>query len=216
MNTRVRLSAWAAARSELSSPAVILVPWPLHTERAAWPAKPRASSLTPTNSSTAAAWRAPLRPRRPSPSTPASASAAPAPPAPPTKPSRPIWAATPTPSRSGAGASASTAWTACTTSRAAAARPLFPPADKHKVLVLATTPPAAVGGPTSHGSLDDLAFPILKDAHYRDMSRRTIQRVLAEADLQPHRCRYWLKSHDPDFAAKALDSWGLYLRALSL
>ncbi len=80
-------------------------------------------------------------------------------------------------------------------------------------MVLATTPPADVGVPTSHWSLDDLAYQILKDAHYRDMSRSTVQRILAGADLQPHRCRYWLKRHDPDFEAKALDICGLYLRA---
>jgi hypothetical protein len=83
-------------------------------------------------------------------------------------------------------------------------------------LVLATTPPADVGVPTSHWSLDDLAFHILKDSHYRDMSRSTIQRVLADADLQPHRSRYWLQSHDADFEAKTLDVCGLYLRALPL
>jgi transposase len=92
----------------------------------------------------------------------------------------------------------------------------FSPEDRHKVLVLATTPPADVGVPTSHWSLDELAFQVLKDAHYRDMSRSTIQRVLAEADLQPHRCRYWLKRHDPDFEAKALGIGGLYLKALAL
>jgi len=92
----------------------------------------------------------------------------------------------------------------------------FSPEDKHKVLVLATTPPADVGVPTSHWSLDDLAFQVLKDAHYRDMSRSTIQRILADADLQPHRCRYWLKRHDPDFEAKALGICGLYLKALAL
>ena len=83
-------------------------------------------------------------------------------------------------------------------------------------MVLATTPPADVGVPTSHWSLDDLAYQILKDNHYRDMSRSTIQRVLAEADLQPHRSRYWLKSHDADFEAKTLDVCGLYLQSLTL
>ena len=82
--------------------------------------------------------------------------------------------------------------------------------------MLATTPPADLGVPTSHWSLDDLAFQILKDAHYQDMSRSTVQRILAGADLQPHRSRYWLKSHDPDFEAKALDVCGLYLQALAL
>jgi len=82
--------------------------------------------------------------------------------------------------------------------------------------VLATTPPADLGVPTSHWSLDDLAFQILQDAHYQDMSRSTVQRILAGADLQPHRSRYWLKSHDPDFEAKALNVCGLYLQALAL
>jgi len=107
-------------------------------------------------------------------------------------------------------ATASTAWTTCP---AAADRPLFPPEDRHKVLILATTHPADVGVPVSHWSLDDLAYHILRDAHYRDMARSTIQRILAEADLKPHRTRYWLHSNDPDFEAKALDLCRLYLDA---
>jgi transposase len=99
---------------------------------------------------------------------------------------------------------------------AAADRPLFPPEDKHKVLVLATTPPADVGVPTTHWSLDDLAYQILKEAQYQDMSRSTIQRILADADLQPHRSRYWLKSHDEDFEAKTLDVCQLYLDSFRL
>ena len=94
-----------------------------------------------------------------------------------------------------------------------AARPLFPPEDRHKVVVLATTQPADVGVPTSRWSLDDLAYHILKDAHYRDMARSTIQRILAEADLKPHRSTYWLHSDDPAFEAKALDICRLYLDA---
>ena len=106
-----------------------------------------------------------------------------------------------------------TAWPACPTSPAAAARPLFPPEDRHKVLVLATTQPADLGVPTSHWSLEDLAYRILKDAHYRDMSRSTVQRILAEADLKPHKSRYWLHSDDPDFEAKAVAICRLYLDA---
>jgi hypothetical protein len=48
------------------------------------------------------------------------------------------------------------------------------------------------------------------------MSRSTIQRILAEADLQPHRSRYWLKSHDADFDSKALDICELYRQAFEL
>lgn len=70
-----------------------------------------------------------------------------------------------------------------------------------------------MGVPASRGSLDDLAYHILQDAHYRDMSRSAVQRILAEADLKPHKSRYWLHSDGPDFEAKALDICRLYLGA---
>src|SRR5881227_195518 len=48
------------------------------------------------------------------------------------------------------------------------------------------------------------------------MSRSAVQRILAGADLKPHRSRYWLTSHDPDFEAKALDICRLYLDSFRL
>jgi DDE superfamily endonuclease len=84
------------------------------------------------------------------------------------------------------------------------------------VLCLATTLPKSVGVPASHWSLDDLAYHIIRDAHYRDMSRSTIQRILAQADLQPHRSRYWLKPHAPDFQERAVDVCQVYLDAFRL
>ncbi len=80
-------------------------------------------------------------------------------------------------------------------------------------MVLVTTNPADVGVPVSHWSLEDLALKILQDAHYRDMSRSTIQRLLAEADLKPHRCRSWMHSDDPAFEEKALALCKLYVDA---
>src|SRR5271166_1883660 len=122
-------------------------------------------------------------------------------------------AATRTRCPNGAAVSSSSGWKACLISRARAGPGLFPPEDRHKVLTLATTAPADVGLPASHWSLDNLAFHILKDAHYRDMSRSTLQRVLAEAELRPHKSRYWLHSNDPDFETKVLDICQLYLDA---
>jgi hypothetical protein len=92
----------------------------------------------------------------------------------------------------------------------------FPPEERHQVLVLATQKPTEIGLPQSHWSLDDLAYQILRDGHYRDMSRSTIQRLLADAELKPHKSRYWLHSDDPDFEAKALDICRLYLAAPKL
>jgi len=48
------------------------------------------------------------------------------------------------------------------------------------------------------------------------MSRSTIQRILTEADLKPHKSVYWLNSHDPDFQAKAQHLCQLYLDAPGL
>jgi hypothetical protein len=102
---------------------------------------------------------------------------------------------------------------ACWTCRARDVPELFPPEDRHKVVCLATTLPSEHGLPTTHWSLDDLAYQILREAHYADMSRSTIQRILSEAELRPHKSRYWLTSHDPDFEAKVLDVCRLYLDA---
>src|SRR6516225_11169039 len=102
-------------------------------------------------------------------------------------------------SASGAHASLPSVSTAWLISRGPVHRGLFPPEDRHKVVVLATTKPAELGLPISHWSLEDLAVQILKDAHYRDMSRSTINRILNANDLKPHRCTQWLHSDDPDF-----------------
>ncbi len=48
------------------------------------------------------------------------------------------------------------------------------------------------------------------------MSRSTIQRILAEADLRPHRSVYWLRSHAPGFNARAAEICRLYLDAQRL
>lgn len=93
---------------------------------------------------------------------------------------------------------------------------LFPPQDRHKVLVLATTVPQKVEVPVSHWSLDDLTCKIQGDAHYQTMSRSTIQRILSEGELQPHKVRSWLHSDDPDFEARAMDICQLYLDAPTL
>ena len=81
------------------------------------------------------------------------------------------------------------------------------------MLVLVTTQPAEAGTPVSHWSLDDLATRIIHDAHYAAMSRSTIQRILAAAELKPHKVCSWMHSDDPQFEALALDICRLYLKA---
>ena len=79
--------------------------------------------------------------------------------------------------------------------------------------MLATTKPTELGLPISHWSLEDWAVRILQDAHYRDVSKSTIQRILNANDLKPHRRIQWLHSDDPDFEAKALHIAPLHLDA---
>ena len=43
------------------------------------------------------------------------------------------------------------------------------------------------------------------------VSKDTVQRILTQADVRPHRLERYLASDDPDFATKAADVIGLYM-----
>src|SRR5260370_1577509 len=211
MNNRVQLSAWAGFQLELAYSGVERIPQSLHREGAPWHGKLRAFGCSLKKPSSSARSPTPTRPHRRWPSVRASSSAAAKPTSQPMIASPPTWAVMPIRSPSGGAASTATAWTAYTTFLVPGGPGLFPPEDRHKVLCLATTAPAEHELPAAQWSLDDLAYHILQDAHYADMSRSTIQRILAEAELRPHTSRYWLTSHDADFEAKVLDVGRLYL-----
>jgi transposase len=95
-------------------------------------------------------------------------------------------------------------------------RGAFPPDEQLEVLTLASSATAEHDCVASQWSLDDLAFQLVNRHAEEAMSRSTIQRVLHEADLKPHRSVYWLNSHDPDFDAKAKDICRLYVQAPAL
>jgi len=123
------------------------------------------------------------------------------------------WAATRIQSVNGGVASRDPASKAWQTFLVLAIPGLFPPEDRHRVVILATEKPAEQGVPTAQWSLSDLAARILNEAHAAAMSRSTIFRILDDAAFKPHKSRYWLNSHDPDFEAKALAVAKLYLDA---
>ncbi len=50
-----------------------------------------------------------------------------------------------------------------------------------------------------------------KLASHLHVSKDTIQRILAQADVRPHRLERYMASDDPDFESKAADVIGLYL-----
>src|SRR5436190_22360478 len=43
------------------------------------------------------------------------------------------------------------------------------------------------------------------------VSKSTVQRILTQARLKPHRWEHYLASNDPDFESKAADIIGLYM-----
>src|SRR5213594_119776 len=51
-----------------------------------------------------------------------------------------------------------------------------------------------------------------KLAHELGLSKSTVQRILTQARLKPHRLERYLASDDPDFETKAADIIGLYLQ----
>src|SRR5262249_40928919 len=125
--------------------------WPLwHKERAPCPDARHSSASPATNDNNSGRWPTPTRPHKPKPFAVASSSAV----AKATAPLTSRWPrnspATPAPWASGEHASPPGASTAWPTYLAAVPRGLFPPEDRHKVIVLATTKPAALGLPVSH------------------------------------------------------------------
>jgi hypothetical protein len=146
--------------------------------------------------------------------------------------------ATTTPSPYGGDALSPKASLVFSTAPDPADRRSFPPYQRLTVVELATTEdPAGAGCPTGSWSLDDIALVINQRcldqeflSHLQSveqtfaqgnvpalpllaMSRSTVARILAEADLKPHRSTYWLTSHDPQFQAKAQEICQLYLDA---
>jgi transposase len=107
-------------------------------------------------------------------------------------------------------------WRGFKTPHAPADPGAFPPEEQLRVVTLASSKTDDHQTPDSSWTLDQLAFAIVNETHHRTLSRSTIQRILAAADLKPHRSVYWLNSHDSDFDAKAKDICQLYQNAQRL
>src|SRR6516164_92048 len=71
------------------------------------------------------------------------------------------------------------------------ARPGFPPLQRAEVVQLACLEPAAKGLHITHWTSADLARQAVADGITDRLSPRSVRRILAAVDLQPHRSRYW-------------------------
>ena len=87
------------------------------------------------------------------------------------------------------------------------------------MIALSCEPPARSGRPVSHWTAAELAAEVIKRQIVATISPRTIQRLWAEAQLKPHRSRYWLNAAPEDpaaFAAQVRLVCGLYRQAVAL
>jgi hypothetical protein len=104
---------------------------------------------------------------------------------------------------------------ACTTSPAPAGPGAFPPSERVAILAIATSTTEDHDRPGNGWTLDEIAATILNEAQAETISRSTVQRLLAAAELKPHKSVDGLNSHDPDFEAIARKICGLYVQAPS-
>jgi DDE superfamily endonuclease len=83
-------------------------------------------------------------------------------------------------------------------------RPGFPPLQRAQIVRLACLEPIAKGLHITHWTSQDLARQAVEDGIVPAISDRTVQTILDQVDLQPHRTRYWRTSRiDAQFKQRA-------------
>jgi len=95
--------------------------------------------------------------------------------------------------------------------RAPAVRSLFPSEQQHQIVALATRPPEELDRPVPAWSITELTAEVHKQEIVDSISRSTVWRLLDQAEIKPHKWRYWLNSPDPEFEEKMLHIVDLYL-----
>lgn len=71
------------------------------------------------------------------------------------------------------------------------ARAFFPPSERQQIECLACQDPQTIGRAETHWSQRSLAQAAAEQAYVKRISYSTVGTILQEADLQPHRFRYW-------------------------
>ena len=64
-----------------------------------------------------------------------------------------------------------------------------------QIIAVACEAPQASGYPISHWSAREIAIEASKRGIVESISERSVNRLLAEMDLKPHRSRYWLNAN---------------------
>jgi transposase len=87
------------------------------------------------------------------------------------------------------------------------------------IFATACEPPEKSGRPITHWTHTELADEVVKRQIVESISPRHLGRLLGEADLRPHRMRYWLNAKEkdqPDFAAQVQQVCATYASAPEL
>lgn len=95
-------------------------------------------------------------------------------------------------------------------------RGVFPPLDRARVVSTACSSPEDIGRAITRWTIAELAQELGPQSTSGSISSATVWRILNEAELRPHRVRYWLNPRDPDFEKKAASVLWYYERAVDL
>lgn len=84
----------------------------------------------------------------------------------------------------------------------------FTPEQVTLILALACEPPEQSGRPITHWTLDELTDEVIQRGIVPSISSSQVRRYLVEAELQPHRTRYWLNTTEknPEKFQKEVES----------
>jgi hypothetical protein len=88
-------------------------------------------------------------------------------------------------------------------------KPAFGPVARLQVIALACEP-APMGTGKSTRSIEDVRQDAIGRGIVERMSWSTVQRILADADMHPHRVQGWVHSPDPQFREKVTEITDLY------
>ena len=89
-------------------------------------------------------------------------------------------------------------------------KPKYGPIIRLEVIALACEPVALRDGRTRR-TIEDLRQEVVRCGIAQDMSWSTVQRILSNGDLRPHKVRGWVHSPDPLFREKVTEITDLYL-----
>ena len=88
--------------------------------------------------------------------------------------------------------------------------------ERALVVSTACRPPQEDGRELVRWTIRDVAAQIVREGWIETIHYSTVCAILQEAELRPHRTRYWQWSQDPDFERKAASVLWYYERASSL